>query len=119
MFLHGALIPLVELYESLGVTLGPVRPVIGIARDALKGKIVLAPPGVAGEVWARRLPDPVVAMASGWMRVRQRAKQRGIELPLVISDHADWDELLATITDLAPRIWVTHGPRTHWCARRR
>jgi putative mRNA 3-end processing factor len=44
------------------------------------------------------------------MRVRQRAKQGGVELPLVISDHADWDELLATADDVqAPEIWVTHG----------
>jgi len=60
--------------------------------------------------WARRLADPVVAVASGWMRVRQRAKLRGVELPLVISDHADWDELLATIEEVgAPEVWVTHG----------
>jgi putative mRNA 3-end processing factor len=44
------------------------------------------------------------------MRVRQRAKARGVELPLVISDHADWPELLQTIADVqAPEIWVTHG----------
>ena len=49
-------------------------------------------------------------MASGWMRVKQRAKARGVELPLVISDHADWDELTATLGELAPQeVWVTHG----------
>ena len=49
-------------------------------------------------------------MASGWMRVRQRAKARGVELPLVISDHADWDELTATIDEVAAEeVWVTHG----------
>jgi putative mRNA 3-end processing factor len=56
------------------------------------------------------MADPVRAMASGWMRVRARARQRGAELPLVISDHADWDELSATLHDVgAPRVWVTHG----------
>ena len=54
--------------------------------------------------------EPVTAMASGWMRIRQRAKQRGVELPLVISDHADWDELCRTLDDVAaPEVWVTHG----------
>jgi putative mRNA 3-end processing factor len=49
-------------------------------------------------------------MASGWMRVRQRAKQRGVELPLIVSDHADWDELCQTLEDVgAPEVWVTHG----------
>jgi putative mRNA 3-end processing factor len=44
------------------------------------------------------------------MRVRARARQQGIELPLVISDHADWNELTATIAETgAGEVWVTHG----------
>ena len=51
------------------------------------------------------------------MRVRARARQRGVELPLVISDHADWDELTATIDETgAGEVWITHGARrTRWC----
>jgi putative mRNA 3-end processing factor len=31
-------------------------------------------------------------------------------LPLVISDHADWEELTRTIREIgAGEIWVTHG----------
>jgi putative mRNA 3-end processing factor len=49
-------------------------------------------------------------MASGWMQIRARAKQRMVELPLVISDHADWDELNSAIAQVgAPEIWITHG----------
>jgi putative mRNA 3-end processing factor len=110
VFLHGALINLCALYERLGVALGPLRPVAGVPREDLRGRLVLAPPSAANEPWARRLPDPVVALASGWMRVRQRARQRGVELPLVISDHADWDELVRTIEEVAPsELWITHG----------
>jgi putative mRNA 3-end processing factor len=110
IYLHGALTALCELYERLGVALGPLLPVTGVAKDQLAGKIVLAPPGATADRWSRRLPEPVSAMASGWMRVKQRAKASGIELPLVISDHADWDELTQTLVDVgAPEIWVTHG----------
>ncbi len=110
VYLHGALIGLTELYERFGVALGPVLPATGVARDALKGRLVLAPPAALADIWSRRLPDPLVALASGWMRVRQRAKAAGVELPLVISDHADWDELTATIDEVAAdEIWVTHG----------
>jgi putative mRNA 3-end processing factor len=110
IYLHGALAPLCELYEALGVALGPLLPATGATKEALKGQIVLAPPGSTHDRWARRLPDPVVALASGWMRVRQRARQRGVELPLIISDHADWDELNQTLDDVgAPEVWVTHG----------
>jgi putative mRNA 3-end processing factor len=46
-------------------------------------------------------------------------QSRGVELPLVISDHADWDGLIATISATgAGEIWVTHGEEealVHWC----
>ncbi|HEX5327573.1 MAG TPA: ligase-associated DNA damage response exonuclease [Acetobacteraceae bacterium] len=110
IWLHGALLPLCDVYEALGIPLGPLRLATEAAKTELIGAIVLAPPGAIADRWARRLADPVVALASGWMRVRQRAKSRGVELPLVISDHADWDELNATVDAVgAPEIWVTHG----------
>jgi putative mRNA 3-end processing factor len=49
-------------------------------------------------------------MASGWMQVKQRAKQSGVEMPLILSDHADWNDLLATIDEVDPKeVWITHG----------
>ena len=99
-----------EVYRQRGIDLGDLRPATVAAKAALVGAIVLAPPGAIADRWARRLEDPVVALASGWMRVRQRAKSRGVELPLVISDHADWNELNATLDEVgAPEVWVTHG----------
>jgi putative mRNA 3-end processing factor len=122
IYLHGALRALTDLYVSEGVTLGELPDATGAEKDAMKGAVVLAPPSVIGERWSRRLPDPLAALASGWMRVRQRAKQNGVELPLVISDHADWDELTATIDELKPgEVWVTHGREealVHWCQTR-
>ncbi|MGG5887282.1 ligase-associated DNA damage response exonuclease [Falsiroseomonas sp. HC035] len=114
IYLHGALIGLCELYESLGVKLGPLEPVPVPAKRGggglLAGEVVLAPPSAEATAWVRRLAEPVICAASGWMRVRQRAKAKGVELPLIISDHADWDELLMTIEQVqAPDVWVTHG----------
>jgi len=110
IWLHGALASLCQVYESWGISLGDLRLATAAAKDHLVGAIVLAPPSAVTDRWARRFADPVVAIASGWMRVRQRAKSRGVELPLVISDHADWDELNATIDEVgASEVWVTHG----------
>jgi putative mRNA 3-end processing factor len=110
IYLHGALAALCGLYEQLGVPLGDLRLVADTPAAELKGQIVLAPPSAGADRWSRRLHDPITAVASGWMRVRQRARQQGVELPLVISDHADWDELLRTMDDTrAEEIWVTHG----------
>jgi len=110
IYVHGALAAMNEVYRGFGVALGDLRPATIADRKALRGAIVLAPPGAIQDRWARRLADPVVCLASGWVRIRQRAKSRGVELPLVISDHADWDELNATIDAVgAPEVWVTHG----------
>ncbi|MEM0922545.1 MAG: ligase-associated DNA damage response exonuclease [Pseudomonadota bacterium] len=120
IWLHGALVKLCDLYVEMGYDLGPMAQATVAEAEQLAGEIVLAPPGALADRWARRLPDPVIAAASGWMRVRQRAKQRGVELPLVISDHADWDELCATISETgAGEVWVTHGAEEalcHWCS---
>jgi len=109
IWLHGALAALCELYERLGVPLGELR-LVADAGTSLAGEIVLCPPSALADRWSRRLADPLTAFASGWMRVRQRARQRGVELPLVISDHVDWDDLITTIEETgAGEIWVTHG----------
>ena len=110
IYVHGALERLNRLYDSFGVDLGPLAPASAAGRDSLPGEIVLCPPSALADRWSRRFADPVTAFASGWMRVRARARQRGIELPLVVSDHADWDELTATVKEIRPgQLWITHG----------
>ena len=119
IYCHGAIERLNQLYQSFGVELGELRHTAGATRQEMAGHVVICPPSALNDRWSRRLPDPVTAMASGWMRIRQRARQRNIELPLIISDHADWDELTMTIRELAPsEVWITHGREEalkHWC----
>jgi putative mRNA 3-end processing factor len=118
IYLHGALEKPCAYYQTQGVDLGPLE-LVGRRGKELQGEIVMCPPGQLSDRWSRRFGDPVAAMASGWMRVRARARQRGAELPLILSDHADWDDLCRTILETgAERIWVTHGAEealVHWC----
>ena len=110
IYLHGAMLKLCAVYEERGIPLGELRPSLDVPKEALAGQIIIAPPSAIKDRWSRRLPDPVLALASGWMSVKQRARQSGVELPLVISDHADWNELRQTILQTeAETIWVTHG----------
>ncbi len=110
IYLHGAMERMCRLYEELGVPLGDLRLVADASKDAMRGHVVVCPPSALNDRWSRRLPDPITAMASGWMRVRQRARQRNVELPLIISDHADWGELTATVEEVNPyETWITHG----------
>jgi putative mRNA 3-end processing factor len=122
IYLHGAMESISRYYQSRGIALGELRLVRGAGKANLAGTITLCPPSALGDLWTRRFPDPVAAFASGWMRVRARARQQGVALPLVISDHADWDGLLASIAATgAGEIWVTHGQEdalVHWCVSR-
>jgi putative mRNA 3-end processing factor len=120
IYVHGALERLNALYEAHGVDLGPLLPATtDQAKKTFAGQIVIAPPSAIADRWSRRFADPVDCFASGWMRVRARARQRGVELPLILSDHADWDELTATLSELHPgEVWITHGREEallRWC----
>ncbi|MCJ2064812.1 ligase-associated DNA damage response exonuclease [Methylobacterium sp. J-088] len=117
--LHGAMEKLTALYKEEGVPLGETPKVVAAERKDLHGAIVICPPSSIQDLWSRKFPDPVTCFASGWMRVRARARQKGVELPMVISDHSDWPDLCRTIRDTgAEEVWVTHGQEdalVHWC----
>jgi putative mRNA 3-end processing factor len=121
VYVHGAMQNLNALYERFGIDLGPIEPatVDKAKKKDFAGAIVIAPPSAIDDRWSRRFADPLPAFASGWMRVRARARQRQVELPLVISDHADWNELTATLEELKPgEVWITHGGEEallRWC----
>ena len=110
IYIHGALEKITAYYEEPNIPLGPVELVKGAKKAELAGQIVICPPSAMTDLWSRRFQDPVTCFASGWMRVRARARQGQIHLPLVISDHADWDELTRTVKDVSPgQVWITHG----------
>lgn len=109
-YLHGAMVKLCDLYAAHGFDFGEMIQVTKDNKKKLAGEVVLCPPSALADKWARSLPNALTCMASGWMQIRARAKQRLVELPLIISDHADWEELFQTLEDVgAPEVWVTHG----------
>lgn len=116
--LHGAVQRLTDYHVEQGIELGDLRP--ATTSDEIEGQVVIAPPSAFASPWVQRFRDPVISFASGWMAVRARARQRGVELPLVISDHVDWPQLTQTLTELRPEeVWVTHGAEeglVRWCA---
>ena len=121
IYFHGAVERLTRFYQQSGIDLGDVRRVQPGERAKLGGEITICPPSALKETWARKFPEPITGAASGWMRVRARARQRGIELPLIISDHADWPALCQTISEVGcSELWVTHGESdalVHWAGQ--
>ncbi|MGB3457558.1 MAG: ligase-associated DNA damage response exonuclease [Litorimonas sp.] len=112
-YLHGALKRLTELYESYGQDFGDWQLVSEIPRadkDRFRGRIVLCPPAQINDRWSRRFADPLPTVASGWMQIRARARQKRAEMGLIVSDHADWNDLLRTCRETqAKMVWITHG----------
>ena len=118
IYFHGAVEKLTEFYVRSGIDLGDVRRVQPLDRAGLAGEIIICPPSALKETWARKFPEPITVAASGWMRVRARARQKGVELPLIVSDHADWPALCRTVLEVGcAELWVTHGEAdalVHW-----
>ena len=111
ILLHGAMWRFTQAYRAAGVTLPPAQWADNRSIREAKGRaLVLAPPSAAGSPWMRRFDPSSTAFASGWMQLRGARRRRALDRGFAISDHADWDGLLATVrASGAERVWATHG----------
>jgi putative mRNA 3-end processing factor len=111
VLVHGAMLPMIDVYREAGVNMLDTSALIERPRgSSAAGELILAPLLARGTPWMRRLGDFSDAFASGTMRVRGAQRQRNVDRGLVLSDHADWPALLETVRDVgATRVLVTHG----------
>lgn len=117
VLLHGATASLVDAYRLLGVRMLDTAALVEEAtrrkRADTAGVLAIAPPSAGGTPWMRRFgagDKYETAFASGWMQVRGIRRRRGYDRGFVLSDHADWPELIRTIEETgAKRILCTHG----------
>lgn len=111
VYLHGAMVPLVELYRAEGIALPDTPAVSEQARSReYAGELILAPPSAAGSPWMKRFAGASTAFASGWMLIRGNRRRRGYDRGFAVSDHADWPALIRSIRESgARRVWATHG----------
>ena len=98
MFGHGAVINISNALREGGLALPPLEPVHD-ARDKhdYAGALILAPPSAMDSAWTRRFGDAEEATVSGWMAVRASRRWRSLARGFVMSDHADWPDLIRTI----------------------
>ena len=111
VYLHGAAEELTQIYRRAGIAMVETKPVSEMPKDyTFNGDLVLAPPSGHRSVWMKRFKQPQTGFASGWMQVRGNRRRRGYERGFIMSDHADWDDLITTIKETgAKRILLTHG----------
>lgn len=111
VWLHGAIAAGVQVYRECGIPLLETKLVSDEQRGAdFAGELVIAPPSAAGSAWMRRFKRVQTGFASGWMRIRGNRRRRNHDRGFVVSDHADWPDLLRTIRETgARRVIATHG----------
>lgn len=111
VYLHGAVYSLSKLYEEMSVPLIPFTPVSETSKKAdFTEDLIIAPPSAFGSPWMKRFPSSRAALASGWMEVRGARRRKALDRGFVLSDHADWKDLVNTIKETKAKIILTtHG----------
>lgn len=111
ILLHGAVEALMQPYREAGVALPPTLALSALERRVdLAGRLVIAPPSAHRSTWMKRFKNPQTGFVSGWMAVRGARRRGGYERGFVLSDHADWNGLLASVKGSGARqVYVTHG----------
>jgi putative mRNA 3-end processing factor len=107
---HGAVEATNGILRAQGLTLPDTEQVAEHSHKSHPRALVIAPPSALGSKWAKRFGPAATAMASGWMQLRGVRRRRGTDVGFVLSDHADFAELMEAIRATgAESIYATHG----------
>jgi putative mRNA 3-end processing factor len=111
VLVHGAMSSMIQVYRAAGIRMLETSAVIERPRGvSCAGELVLAPLAARGTPWMRRIGPFSDAFVSGTMRIRGVRRQHNVDRGFVLSDHADWTDLLRTIQEVgAPHVIATHG----------
>ena len=100
----------VRVYTTIVPITSSISVITTTSTAGVITSISVVAPSAAGTPWLRKFNPCSIAMASGWMQIRGTRRRRAMDRGFVLSDHADWDGLLATIEATgAHRIGLTHG----------
>lgn len=111
IFVHPSVMKINDAYIRSGVHLPETRLIDDSTRKIdFSGALMLLPPASGNASWLRRIGECATGFASGWMRIRGHRRRRALDRGFIISDHADWDGLLAAIAASGAReVLVSHG----------
>lgn len=111
---HGQIAALTQLHERLGVHFPSAGRWTAYARGTLEGRVLLTTPGSRRSPMVTALPKRRVCLLTGWaLHPGAHQLYRDCDLVLPLSDHADFDELVATVRESGARIvYTVHGTAT-------
>jgi Cft2 family RNA processing exonuclease len=104
---HDSIYQVAKIYEKLGVTFGPFEKLTG---HGVEGKVVVAPTQMRRQQLKADLGRFRAVYLTGWGLDPGRRFALGVDLVLPLSDHADFNELVAYVKQANPRkIYTVHG----------
>jgi putative mRNA 3-end processing factor len=110
VYAHGAIYQLNERLRQAGYDLPYINPVTSNDKNLYRDALILAPLSASASPWAKRFEPYSTGYCSGWMAIRGARNRQSLDRGFVLSDHADWNELNATIKETgAEKVYVTHG----------
>jgi putative mRNA 3-end processing factor len=111
VYTHGAVESLTQVYRNQGIEMTPTTLVGEVTKGtSFGGELIIAPPSAYRSLWMKRFKGADTGFASGWMQVRGNRRRKGYDRGFVLSDHADWPDLIRTVKDSKARLTLpTHG----------
>jgi putative mRNA 3-end processing factor len=111
---HGAVHRVCAAYESLGIEMGVgdgrLRAYVEEKKRGNLGGVVIMPPTAIGLPIIKQRRGVKVAYVSGFAIIDAAIEQHRADRGFVLSDHADFDDLLTTVEKTGARLVVpTHG----------
>lgn len=107
---HGSIDNMTNLYRRLGAHFPGTWERYSSVRGALEGKVLLAPSNTRRSKMVANIKKRRTIYLSGW-GMDQNAKWRlGVDEVVVLSDHADWPDLVRYVETAQPqRLYTLHG----------
>ncbi len=111
VFVHGAVYNTQQVLKESGWHFPEtIKVTADISKDLFQQNLVVAPGSAADSPWINKMKPVSVGVCSGWMQVRGNVRRKNIDAGFALSDHADWEGLLASVKATgASKVYVTHG----------
>jgi putative mRNA 3-end processing factor len=111
IYAHGAVYNIHKTLQDAGWNLPEIKRITPeTTKEDLKECIVIAPSGAEGSPWIKRFSPFATGICSGWMQVRGNVRRKNADAGFALSDHADWEGLLAAVKATgAEKVYATHG----------
>ena len=104
ILVHFSMMPFLKIYEEMGISLGKYEIYDRKVMKANPTQMVYMVPPMVFNSYSKAI-NVIRVFATGWKHL-----QKGNQIQLYVSDHADWNDILKMIQEIQPtEVWTNHG----------